>query len=445
LPEAPAGTNGAETTATPTTPEAVATPTIESPAADGTTCTWWHNATVDPLRSFWADVAAEFEADHSDVHVNIQGFQNEELRRTILPNALASGTAPDIFQSWGGGELVEWVRNDYVKDLSGTLGSEILAIGPTVEGWQVDGRTYGLPYTFGPSGFWYNKDVLERAGIDLATFEPPATLDELYRLWDRLKDAGEVPVALGGGDIWPAAHWWYWTALRSVPSDQIALAITEHNFEDPNWVTAGQTLEKIVDHEPFNEEWQTTSAQQWAGSSAGQVVTGAAAMELMGVWAPATMLGVWNEQSGQDNTEPPNWLGWFPFPAITGGNGDQTALLGGGDGFSVNSHAPTECVQLLGYILSPDVQRRYAELGHLPVLPSAKSAVSFAPLRDASAALEQADHVQLWLDVAFGQEVGLPMNEQIARYMRGDGKAVDIVDVMREAAGTGPVAEEPEE
>jgi len=443
IPGLPHGTAGgtAEETIEETVVETTEADEPTDVATDGITCTWWHNATVDPLRTFWSDVAAEFEADHPGVHVNVQSFQNEELRRTILPNALAGGNAPDVFQSWGGGELVDWVRHDYVKDISNALGSQILAIGPTVEGWQVDGRTYGLPYTFGPSGFWYNKDVLERAGIDLAEFTPPATLDDLYRLWDRLKEAGEVPVALGGGDTWPAAHWWYWTALRSVPTDQIALATTEHNFDDPNWEQAGLYLDKIVDHEPFNEDWETTSAQQFAGSSAGQVVNGEAAMELMGAWAPSTMLGIWNDQTGQERTSPPDWLGWFPFPSIPTGKGDQAAILGGGDGFSVSASAPSQCVQLLGYILSPDVQQRYAELGNLPVLQAAMNEVTFQPLREAADALHQADHVQLWFDVAFGQEVGLPLNSQIAAYMRGSGKAQDIVDAMREAAGTMPVSE----
>ena len=62
------------------------------------TLTWWHNATSDPLAGFWEDVADEFETDHPNVTIEVSGFQNEELQRTLIPNALRSGDAPDLFQ-----------------------------------------------------------------------------------------------------------------------------------------------------------------------------------------------------------------------------------------------------------------------------------------------------------------------------------------------------------
>ena len=72
---------------------------------DGVTLTWWHNATADPQKSLWEDVAAEFEADHPGVTVEVTGYQNEDLQRTLIPNALQSGDAADIFQVWPGGEV----------------------------------------------------------------------------------------------------------------------------------------------------------------------------------------------------------------------------------------------------------------------------------------------------------------------------------------------------
>src|SRR5690606_12388956 len=63
---------------------------------DGT-ITWWHNATSDPQKALWEEVAAEFEAAHDGVKVEVTGYQNEDLQRTLIPNALTSGDAPDIF------------------------------------------------------------------------------------------------------------------------------------------------------------------------------------------------------------------------------------------------------------------------------------------------------------------------------------------------------------
>ena len=77
-------------------------------ASDGeVTLTWWHNATSGPMPAVWEEVAAEFEADHPGVTVEQTGYQNEELQRTLIPNALAAGDPPDLFQVWPGGELSE--------------------------------------------------------------------------------------------------------------------------------------------------------------------------------------------------------------------------------------------------------------------------------------------------------------------------------------------------
>jgi hypothetical protein len=45
-------------------------------------------------------------------------------------------------------------------------------------------------------------------------------------------------------------------------------------------------------------------------------------------------------------------LGWFPFPATTGGAGDPSAMMGGSDGFACLKNAPAACVQFLNFIAS---------------------------------------------------------------------------------------------
>jgi raffinose/stachyose/melibiose transport system substrate-binding protein len=400
---------------------------------DGTTITWWHNGTGEPLNGFWRTVADEFEEKNPGVTVNVQAFQNEELRNTVLPNAFAGGNAPDLFQSWGGGELVDWVEQGIVKDISDVIPDTVEAIGGTAAGWQVDGKTYGLPYTFGPAGFWVNKDLWTQAGLDVNNF--PTTMDELYAAWAKLADAGITPVAVGGGDTWPAAHWWYHSAVKTVSPEALQAATTKHDFSDPAWVKAGENLQSILDANAFNKGWQATSAQQGAASSAGMVVTGKAAMELMGVWNAGVMGGIYNEAQNLDaSTPPPDFLGWFPFPAIEGGDG-STSILGGGDGFSVHKDAPEEAVKLLEYILSEDVQSRYAAQQNVPVTPGAESELTFQPLQDAAAALHAADYVQLWLDTAFGSEISAAMNPAIVQFMGGHGTPQDVVDAITSAAG----------
>ncbi|ACZ31768.1 extracellular solute-binding protein family 1 [Xylanimonas cellulosilytica DSM 15894] len=406
-------------------------PTDAATDATGDTVelTWWHNGTGEPLLSFWQEVADEFAAANPGVTINVEAFQNEELRDTILPNAFAGGTAPDLFQSWGGGELARYHAEDQVKDISSFIPAPVAG---AAEAFRIGDGIYGMPYTTLPSGFWVNMNLWEQAGLTDADF--PTTLDELFERWQTLKDAGIVPVAVGGVDGWPAAHWWYWTALRSVSPDAMQAAITEGDFSDPGWLDASELLQTVLDQDAFNPGWQATSAQQGAASASGMVVLDQAAMQLMGTWDYGQMGGIFNEanelpEDAQDHAE---FLRWFPFPQVEGTAGDPAAIMGGVDGFSVRADAPDEAAEFLAYIVSTDVQKRYAALGNIPVDAGATDAMPAGPLSDAAAAVASASSVQLWLDTALGDGA---FNGAIVSFMSGQGTPQDIVDALTELFG----------
>jgi len=392
------------------------------------TITWWHNATQEPLNSVWEDVAAEFEEANPGVNVEVTGYQNEELQRTLIPNALRAGgdQAPDLFQQWGAGELAAQVEAGYLMDLSDQVGEELDAIGATAAPWQLDGATYGLPFSFGVEGFWYNTELFEQAGIT----EAPTTLDELNDAVATLKDAGITPIAVGAGDGWPAAHYWYNFALKSCSPDTLQQAQTDLDFSDPCFVEAGELMEEFIGTEPFQEGFLATPAQQGAGSSAGLLANGQAAMELMGHWNPGVMGGL------TPDGEIPEFLGWFNFPGIDGTDGDPTAALGGGDGYSCGASAPPECVDLLKYIMSPEVQARYGETGSgVPVVAGTEDSVG-PELQPVLQGRNSATYVQLWLDTSYGPTVGGAMNDAIGQVFAGQGDAQSIVDAMDAAAAT---------
>jgi raffinose/stachyose/melibiose transport system substrate-binding protein len=391
------------------------------------TLTWWTNATADPLKGLWQDVAKEFEKKHPNVTVKETGYQNEDLQKTLIPNALRSNTPPDLFQAWGGGELKDQVAAGYLKDISNDVKPELASIGSVASGWQLNGKTYALPFNYGIEGFWYNKDLFSKAGISA----PPKTLTELNSDVAKLKDAGITPIAVGAGDKWPAAHWWYNFALKDCSPAVLKNAQAKHVFTDKCFVQAGTDLQKFIGTTPFQEGFLATPAQQGAGSSAGLVANGKAAMELMGQWDPGVM------SSLTDDKKTPSFLGWFNFPSIPGSAGDPTAALGGGDGFACAKNAPKECVELLKYILSPSVQNRFGKSGAgLPVAKGTESSVTDPNLATVLTGEKKASYVQLWLDTTYGATVGGAMNDGIVNLFAGKGTAQDIVKGMQAAAAT---------
>src|SRR6185436_2036886 len=89
---------------------------------------------------------------------------------------IQSGEPPDIFQSWGGGVMNEYIDAGMMKDITADLdadgGAWRSSFSPGALGvYSYQGKNYGVPWDMGMVGFWYNKDLFAQAGIDA----PPAT------------------------------------------------------------------------------------------------------------------------------------------------------------------------------------------------------------------------------------------------------------------------------
>jgi len=394
-------------------------------AAGDVTLTWWHNSNNEPGKSVYDQVAKDFEEAHPGVTVEVTAMAHEDML-TRLEAAWQSGDAPDVYMERGGGELADKVDAGLVKDVTESASDEIAKLGGNVSGWQVDGQTYALPFSMGVVGFWYNTDMFAEAGIT----EAPKTWDEMYDAIDKLKAAGIAPISVGAGDKWPAAHYWYYFALRACDSAVLDDAVKTLDFSDQCFVTAGEQLEKLVAAEPFNAGFLNTPAQTGPTSASGLLATNKVAMELAGHWEPGVMQGLTEDGKGLGDA-----TGWFAFPSFDGQAGDPTSALGGGDAWASPADAPDEATELIKYLLSDEVQKTFAEndMG-LPTNPSASQYVTDPALADLLAVRDNAARVQLYFDTAFGTSVGGAMNDAIALMFAGQASPQDIVDATQQAA-----------
>jgi len=391
---------------------------------DANTVTWWHNSNNEPGKGYYEQVAADFEADNPGVTVEVTAMAHEDMVDKLAA-AFQSGDLPDLYMERGGGELAAHVDAGLTRDLTEDAADEIEAIGGSVAGWQVDDRTYALPFSLGVVGVWYNTAEFEEAGVT-----PPTTMTEWEQVNDDLKSAGIAPLSLGAGDKWPAAHYWYYAAVRTCSQDVLTQAVSDLDFSDPCFVEAGEVVQDFIGTEPFNKGFLATPAQEGATSASGLLATGKVASEMQGHWEPGVMQGLTDDGEGLGDR-----TGWFPFPEVEGGAGDPTAALGGGDAWAVSEGAPDAAVDLVKYLLSEDVQRGFAEndMG-LPTVPAATDAVSDPVLADLIEVRDSAPYVQLYFDTAFGESIGGAMNDEIALMFAGESTPQDIVDAMQQAA-----------
>ncbi len=414
------------------------TPSASATSAAPVTLTWWHNAVAgdsgdNPLGDYWQKVADDYTAMHPNVTFKIEQIETGDLQRTRIPAALQAGDAPDIFQAWGGGEMQDQVDAGYLMDLSGLIPDAISEIGGAVGPWQVAGKSYGMPYTFGVEGIWYRKSLFEKAGVT----SEPKTLDELNAAVTKLKAADITPIAVAAmkGQNWPSGHWMYNFILRECSLETVVATSSSHDFSDPCFLKAGEDLQAFVATDPFQHNPTSTQPQQIPTSSAGLVATGKASMELMGHWDLDVLRGFAADDAAKQALT--DDIGWFPFPDIGHGAGAPTALMGGGDGFACYKDAPAECADFLAYLTSVDVQKgMVTAANNLPVNPGAASAVSQPVMQKIAAAAGSAAYVQLWLDTNYGTNIGNAMNDAVALVIAGTGTPQGIIDAVTAAAAT---------
>jgi raffinose/stachyose/melibiose transport system substrate-binding protein len=422
------GASSAPSTAPSAAPAESAAPS--QAAGEPVTVEWWHIQNNDPGKSLWQDMADEFMAEHPNVTIEITVLENDTFKPK-LTTEIQGGNVPDLFQSWGGGGMLEQVNAGVLKDVTADVADWSADMNPGAMGmYQIDGKQYGIPFDLGMVGVWYNKGLFDKAGITA----PPATWAEFLAAVDKLKAAGITPASVGGSPAtWTQMFWWAYLAVRLCGADAMNQATTTGDWSAPCFVEAGTKLQELLAKEPFQEGFL---AATWdgAGGSAATVAVEDAAMLLQGQWAPGTM------QANTADQQAVKWdLQWFPIPSVEGGAGAATDGFGGGNGFAVGKDAPPEAIEFLKYISTKANADRWGALntGILPVTVGSEASVTDPNLTSVLDARGKADYVQLYLDQATTPELGAVINDAVATLFAGTGTPEQVTQTITSAAQSG--------
>jgi len=391
--------------------------------------TLWQNSTTGPGQEFWKNAVAAFEKANPNVTIKVQSIQNEDLDGK-LQTALNSGDAPDIFLQRGGGKMAAMVNAGQLMDITDKVSSETkknISEG-SFKAETYQDKVWAMPIAVLPGGLFYSQDLFKAAGIT----DAPKTIDDLNSDVTKLKATGVAPIALGAKDAWPAAHWFYWFALRECAGSTMEKTADSKSFSDGCWLKAAEDLQKFADTKPFNDGFLTTSAQQGAGSSAGLVANHKAAMELMGAWDPGVIASLTPDQ------KPLPDLGFYPFPEVPGGKGEPGSIMGGVDGYSCSVKAPKECADFLNFVATTDQQEAYYKAFNAPPVNSEAQKVVTEPyLKDVLAAYNKAPFVSQWLDTVLGQNVGNALNVAVVDMLAGKSDPKQLIQAANDAAKKG--------
>lgn len=438
-----AACGGDAATATPVTAPATSGPTsTAAPAAAQPTPTlgpvtlgtgavkikWWHISVTADQRANWEKQAQDFIKLHPNVSIEITVLENEAFK-SKLATAMQSGSPPDLFQSWGGGVLGQYGAAGLVQDLTPALAQngwgDSFQPGP-LSLYKIGGKNYGVPWDAGMVGFWYNKDLFQKAGITA----PPTTWTAFLDTVKKLKAAGITPIAVGEKDKWPGHFYWVYLATRIGGRAAFENAYNRTgSFADKPFVEAGTRLKELVDLQPFQTGFLGTSYSDHQVLMA----NGKAAMELMGQWAPGADRSVATDPAAYDKSR-----GYFPFPTVEGGAGDPSDVLGGGDGFAVGKNAPPETIELARFLTSLDVQKAMTTAGISvpPVVKGAEVALQDPLMQEITQRVGAAKYYQLYYDQYLPPAVGGVVNDQVQGLFAGTASPEAVAKAIEDSAAS---------
>lgn len=362
------------------------------PSADSgkKTLTFWHIG-VGEERTILEEAVKRFEKKHPDVKVEIVVHQNDAYK-TKLPVAMGGGNPPDIFHSWGGGWLGEFVEAGQVYDLTDKVDADRFA--PTaLEAATYDGKIMGLPLAMDMVPVWYNKEVFEKYGV-----KPPKTWDELMQAIETFKKNGVIPIALANKTKWTGAFYLMYFADRVAGEELFQNAVSrEGSFADPGYVKAGEYIQKLVKAGAFPEGFN--GLDEDTGQSRQLFYSGKAAMYVNGSW----FLNIIRDE----NPEMEKKVGFFPFPTVPDGKGDPSNLVGGvSPVYSVSASCkyPDLAVELLKELTSEETIKTFAE--HRGAIPALKGVEVDDPfVKQLKEMVEKANHLQVYYDQTLPPEL----------------------------------------
>jgi raffinose/stachyose/melibiose transport system substrate-binding protein len=401
-------------------------------AAADTTIKWMH-LEIDPTYlAVWQKIAKNYEAEHPGVKVEMQFLENEAFKAK-LPTLLQSSDAPDLFYSWGGGVLKQQLATGALMDLTEAMnakdGAWLKTYNPaSVKGLSYDGKIGAVPYKVGTVSFFYNKALFAKAGVDASSIK---TWDDYLAAVKKLKEAGIVPIAGGGGEKWPIHFYWSYLVMRDGGQKVFDAAKNGQGegFKDPAIIKAGEQLAELGKLEPFQPGYLGATWPQTLGVFG----DGKAAMILAFENTEANQRTNAGDKKGlaADN------IGRFAFPAVTGGAGAVTDTLGGLNGWAVTKKAPPETLDFLAYLTNAENERTMAKAGMIiPVAIGADDGVTNPLLHESAEQLAHSTWHQNFFDQDLGPSVGRVVNDVsvaiVSGQMSSDEGAQQIQDAFEQ-------------
>ncbi|MCH4238934.1 MAG: extracellular solute-binding protein [Oscillospiraceae bacterium] len=266
-----------------------------------------HVANVDEQEPVTGKIIKAFEQANPNITVQIQGNDKDAHVNKMKLDA-QSGELPDIF--WMDSSVAPQLNSSGVLlDLSDFLKAypavnTALSENMKAASRSSDGKQYGLPYQSLVTGFWYNKAVFKRVGIDAP--KNGTTYDELIKMVKALHTKGIIPIAQGAKDAYSV--WGFLTGLERYGyfSKIDSILNGKAKFDNPDFLKYFSKINTLGKAGAFPSNCATSTYFQ----AKADFTSGKAAMFDSGVWDAGVLdksigknIGFWWGPTFQDSSD----------------------------------------------------------------------------------------------------------------------------------------------
>jgi raffinose/stachyose/melibiose transport system substrate-binding protein len=383
-------------------------------ASAETTIKILHLQKVPGVLAIWQEAAQTYEKAHPGVKIEFDYLENEAFKAK-LPTLLQSKDRPSLFHSWGGGVMYEQINSGVCEDITSAIsegGFKDTFYPAGIQNFTYQGKTYGLPGDVAPIVFWYNKELVKKAGVDPTKIKD---WDDFIEAVKKCQAAGITPLAAGGKDKWPLHFYPAMLMMRIMGKDGMQAAYDGKNggFGSPEATKAFQLFKDLAALKPFQKGFLANTYDE----SAGTFHDGKTAFHLMGTWDITQGRTDASDQKGLSDDQ----LGWFFFPEVKGGKGHANDIFASLDGMLVAKGAPKETVDFMKVWFGKEVQDKLASEGlDIPMVKGTADVIKQPFYKQIAQETENSQWIAIAIDQLLGPDTGRVFNDASADLAAGN-------------------------
>ena len=311
----------------------------------------------EPQAKVIKDAIAKYTED-TGVKVDVQ-FKGRNGQREGLQPALDAKQNIDLFDEDVNRVNGTWGKylmdlEDMAKDYEAEHGNETLfkiarnAYGQTHDG---DDTLHTIPYQPSIFGFFYNKTLFDKAGVEGV----PTTWEEMDAACAKLKEAGITPITADDAYMTSfigmhLARYIGQDGVKSLVTGEASNDVTV-TWDDPKVLAAAESFADFADKGYFSKNIATN---KYPAGQNQEFAPGETAIVICGSWLPNEA-----KESVADDLE---W-GYFNYPSVPDGTDDSTANNIANQVFAINkdSKMADEAFELITYITTGEFDKKMTE------------------------------------------------------------------------------------